>query len=133
MAARRILLIEDEPAARDGLARLLADEGFLVRTVGSGHAAIEQLGRLRPDTVVCDFYLSDLTGLQVLRAVRSSANFPVTFIVITAGCGGAEMEETLRREADFFLQKPLDLDLLCRVLRQDPPIRIVRAAIDAST
>ena len=38
------------------------------------------------------------------------------FIVVTAGCGGAEMEQTLRDEADFFLDKPVDPWQLCALL-----------------
>jgi CheY-like chemotaxis protein len=109
MAAKRILVIEDESGARDALQSLLAEEGYLVETAESGARGLERVRDFRPDTVVCDFYLPDTDGLQVLRAVRSRAGGRVTFIVITAGCGGEEAERTLRREADFFFQKPLDL------------------------
>ncbi|HEU4453326.1 MAG TPA: hypothetical protein VFR81_09710, partial [Longimicrobium sp.] len=43
------------------------------------------------------------------RRVRDVAGRAVTFIVITAGCGGEDAETLLQREADFFFQKPLDL------------------------
>ena len=109
MAAERILVIEDEAGAREALKSLLDEEGYTVATAESGLRGLERVSEFHPDTVVCDFYLPDIDGLQVLRAVRALSESGITVIVITAGCGGEEAESTLRREADFFFQKPLDL------------------------
>jgi two-component system nitrogen regulation response regulator NtrX len=109
MAAERILVIEDEAGAREALKSLLDEEGYTVATAETGQRGLERLSEFHPDTVVCDFYLPDIDGLQVVRAARSLSESGITVIVITAGCGGEEAERTLRREADFFFQKPLDL------------------------
>lgn len=116
MAAERILVIEDESGARIALERLLTDQGFSVRTAATGARGLEQIRDFQPDTVVCDVRLPDTTGLQVLRAARAATAGDLTFIVITADCGGAECEQALRREADFFLRKPVDLSTFYRVL-----------------
>lgn len=121
MGARRILLIEDEPAARDALGSLLAEEGYEVCTAATGAMGLERLGEFRPDTVVCDYKLPDITGLQVLRQIRSRAENRIAFIFITAASGGEEAETLLQREADFFFHKPLDLQRFRRVLRQVVP------------
>jgi two-component system nitrogen regulation response regulator NtrX len=117
MAAERILVIEDEAGAREALKSLLDEEGYTVATAENGLRGLERLSEFHPDTVVCDFYLPDIDGLQVLRAVRSLSEQGITVIVITAGCGGEEAERTLRREADFFFQKPLDLHRFRDVLQ----------------
>ena len=122
MAARRILLIEDEPGAREALESLLSDDGYAVCSAGTGRTGLERLRDFRPDTVICDFYLPDIDGLQVLRAARAGSPSEVTFIVITAGGAGEETEKALRREADVFLQKPIDLSTFRRAL-QGPPRR----------
>lgn len=109
MAAERILVIEDEAAAREALKSLLDEEGYTVVTADTGRRGLERVTDFHPDTVVCDFYLPDIDGLQVVRAVRALSDHGITVIVITAGCGGEEAEKTLRNEADFFFQKPLDL------------------------
>jgi len=119
MAAQRILVIEDEPGAREALESLLSEEGYTVASAASGHAGLRRLSDFRPDTVVCDFYLPDTDGLQILRRVREEAESDVTFIVITAGCGGDGVERTLQREADFFFQKPVDLKRLRHALQRD--------------
>ncbi len=120
MAAQRILVIEDEPGARDALGSLLAEEGYEVCTAENGKIGLERIREFRPDTVVCDFYLPDIDGLEILRQVRSAENDGVVFIFITAACGGAEAETILRREADFFFSKPLDLSTFRRVLERRP-------------
>jgi two-component system nitrogen regulation response regulator NtrX len=117
MAAERILVIEDEAGAREALKSLLDEEGYTVATAENGLRGLERLSEFHPDTVVCDFYLPDIDGLQVLRAARSLSEQGITVIVITAGCGGEEAERTLRREADFFFQKPLDLHRFRDVLQ----------------
>ena len=119
MAAERILVIEDEPGAREALESLLSEEGYTVASAGTGDAGLRRMGDFRPDTVVCDFYLPDTDGLQVLRKVRDQAGPGVTFIVVTAGCGGDRVERTLQREADFFFQKPVDLKRLRHALQRD--------------
>jgi CheY-like chemotaxis protein len=117
MAAQRILVIEDEAGAREALQSLLMEDGYTVCTAESGRRGLERLREFRPDTVVCDFYLPDTDGLQVLRQIRASGEPDVTVIVITAGCGGEERETVLRREADYFLTKPLDLGRFRDVLQ----------------
>lgn len=117
MAAERILVIEDEAGSREALKSLLDEEGYTVATAENGLRGLQRLSEFNPDTVVCDFYLPDIDGLQVLRAARSLSEQGITVIVITAGCGGEEAERTLRREADFFFQKPLDLHRFRDVLQ----------------
>jgi len=116
MAAKRILLIEDEPGAREALSSLLSEEGYVVRAAATGARGIAELHSFHPDTVVCDFRLPDTDGLQILRHVREAAPWDVCFIVVTAGCGGEEAEHRLEDEADFFFRKPIDLPRLCSAL-----------------
>ena len=116
MAAKRILLIEDEPGAREALSSLLAEEGYVVRAAETGARGLAELHSFHPDTVVCDFRLPDTDGLQILHHIRRTAPWDVCFIVVTAGCGGEEAEHLLAREADFFFRKPIDLPRLCSAL-----------------
>jgi DNA-binding response OmpR family regulator len=118
MASHRILVIEDEPGAREALESLLVEEGYTVATAASGETGLQQLRDFHPDTVVCDFRLPDTDGLDILRHVRAEDG-AVTFIVVTAGCGGEDAEKLLRSEADHFFQKPVDLGRLRNVLQQD--------------
>ena len=124
MPSERILVIEDEPDARQALGRLLADEGYAVRTSGSGQRGLDLLREFRPDTVVCDYQLPDMSGLQVMRQARAEFGDGLTFIVVTGACGGDATERLLREEADLFLSKPVDLSLLWHALRGGAPVPV---------
>ena len=109
MAARKVLVIEDDEGSRDALGCLLAEDGYAVRTAESGNGGLRAAREFDPDVIVCDYDLPDIDGLQVLRRLRASG--PEAFIiVVTAGCRGTNAERVLRREADLFLDKPVDLD-----------------------
>lgn len=109
MEPQRILLIEDERGARDAMTILLTDDGHEVCAAETGKDGLRQLRDFRPDTVVCDFLLPDMDGLEVLHRVRSSPGLDPRFIILTAACGNRGDEQAARQEADVFLRKPLNL------------------------
>jgi len=115
MGARRVLVIEDEESARDALESLLREEGYIVRTAPDGRRGLDCFRNFAPDVILCDYYLPDIDGLQVLRGIREGGR-AVRFIMLTAGLSGADDERDLRAEADAFLAKPIDLARLHHVL-----------------
>jgi DNA-binding response OmpR family regulator len=120
MGAQRVLVIEDENAAREALESLLREEGYTVRAAPSGQAGIDSCRDFDPDVVVCDYYLPDIDGLRVLREIRRVLGKPVRVIMVTAGLSDADDELALRREADAFLAKPIDLGRLHAALHPPP-------------
>jgi two-component system LytT family response regulator len=68
----RALVVDDEPIARAGLKRMLANLAWIecVGEAGSGGAAVESLERLRPDLVFLDIQMPGMSGLDVLRQSR---------------------------------------------------------------
>ena len=120
MAARRVLVIEDDAGSRDALGSLLAEDGYLVRTAPSGARGLECAGEFRPDTVICDYHLPDMDGLSVLRHLRRQGT-AVFFIALTAGCGSGDDERALREEAALFHGKPVDLIRLRALLGGGAP------------
>ena len=105
---RSVLVIEDETSSREALESLLLEEGYLVRTASNGYAGLLAFRDFTPDVVLCDYYLPDIDGLRLLRAIRATGS-RVRFILLTAGLGGVQGERALRDEADAFLGKPVDL------------------------
>lgn len=120
MAARRVLVIEDDAGARDALGSLLVEDGYTVRTAPSGARGLECAGEFLPDTVICDYCLPDMDGLRVLRHLRQHGR-GVYFIALTAACGCGDAERALREEADLFLSKPVDLVRLRSLLAAHAP------------
>jgi len=128
MAAHRVLLIEDDEGSRNALESLLAEEGYEVRTTFSGSVGLQLARDFAPDTIICDYDLPDLNGLEVLRSTRL-LNSGIFFIVLTADCGGIDTERTLRREADLFLEKPVDMRFLHSALRDGGPSTVAAAKV----
>jgi two-component system LytT family response regulator len=78
----RVLIVDDEPLARQRIGDLLAHEdgAEVVGTADNGLAAVESIRRLRPDIVFLDVQMPGLTGLEVVRAIPSD-EMPATIFV----------------------------------------------------
>ena len=79
----KILVIDDELSIREMLQIFLKREGFEVTTAGSGEEGLEYIRNDAYDVVVSDIKMPDMTGIDLLRLVRSE-NVAVTFILLTA-------------------------------------------------
>ena len=82
----RTLIVDDDPTAvsihREFVDRL--PEFTAVATTTSGTEAVQLADKLRPDLLLLDMYLPDLSGLEVLRALRASGRPPIDVIAITS-------------------------------------------------
>ncbi len=79
----KILVIDDEPSIREMLQIFLKREGFGVTIAGSGEDGLRLIQKEDFDVVVSDIKMPDMTGIDLLRLVRSE-NVAVTFILLTA-------------------------------------------------
>ena len=77
-----VLLVEDDPAARQGLELALRRLGYGVRAAATGEAALDGLGEGAVDVVVLDVMLPGLDGFEVCRRLRRDSDVPV--IMLTA-------------------------------------------------
>ncbi len=101
----RVLVVEDEAALREGLARALRAQGFAVDTAPDGHEAVF-MGREYPvDVAVLDLGLPGRGGLDVLAQWRRAGRaFPV--LILTVRAGWQDKVEGLEAGADDYLAKP---------------------------
>ena len=105
----RVLIVEDDFMVAKVHASLVAGlEGFeVVGTAATGAAALGEVVRLRPDLVLLDVYLPDMTGLQVLRELRASES-PADIIVISAARDVDCIRGALHGGVLHYLVKPFD-------------------------
>ena len=77
-----ILLVDDEPLAREGLRLLLARDPdiVVVREAKNGHEAVEAIQTARPDVVLLDVQMPELDGFGVVRAIGAERMPPVVFV-----------------------------------------------------
>jgi DNA-binding response OmpR family regulator len=99
-----ILAVDDEPAILDSVELALQSEGYQVVTAASGHQAVEQFDRHRPDMVVLDRLLPGGDGLWVLSELRRRGDVPV--LMLTALDELEDRVSGLDHGADDYLAKP---------------------------
>jgi CheY-like chemotaxis protein len=114
-----VLIVEDDAAARAGLAQLITNAGFTVTTAADGREALEQVDRAQPGVVLLDIWMPHLNGLQVLSELKSRPSRP-RVIVMTADDTPETVLLTLRQDAYQFISKPIELQPLLHLLRDVP-------------
>ena len=112
--SERILVAEDERAIADAVSYALADEGFEVKTVDDGQAALEEARRDDYDLLVLDLRLPGISGLDVCRALRGESALPI--IMLTARDSEIDRVRGLELGADDYVTKPFSMaELVSRV------------------
>jgi two-component system CheB/CheR fusion protein len=113
VAARRILVVDDNFDSGDSLRMLLARMGHDVRLVGEGGPVPAMAAEFQPDLVVLDIGLPDMDGYSVARALRADARTKDAFIVAVTGYGRDEdRARSLAAGIDDHMTKPVDPDAL---------------------
>ena len=103
----KILLIEDEPLARENIALILEMEGYRAFTAADGAEGIRIALQERPDLILCDITMPGTDGYGVLKAVRSGADTAATpFIFLTARSDRGDLRNGMNLGADDYLTKP---------------------------
>lgn len=128
-AARRILVVDDEPTIADSVAARLRAEGFVVETAHDGPAAVAAAGAFAPDLVVLDVMLPGYDGLEVCRRIQAERAVPV--LMLTARTDETDQLVGLGVGADDYLTKPFSLRIL--TARVHALLRRVERAAPEST
>ena len=125
-----VLIVEDDPAARQGLELALRRLGYGVRPAGTGEAALDALRDGAADVVVLDVMLPGLDGFEVCRRLRRDSDVPV--IMLTARSDDFDIVGGLEAGADDYVVKPVEprvLDARIRAVLR----RVARAGSPAET
>jgi two-component system phosphate regulon response regulator PhoB len=114
---RQILIVEDEQPIRDMLAFALRRAGFGVREAEDSHQARVQLADKRPDLVLIDWMLPDMSGLELTRHIkRESATRDLPVIMLTARAAEGDKVAGLDGGADDYVTKHFSpRELLSRI------------------
>jgi two-component system response regulator RegX3 len=106
--AQRVLVVEDEAPIRDGLVSLLRTQGLDPASAPDGRAALASLEGTRFDLVILDLMLPEVTGLEVLRALRARGD-DVPVLVLTAKGAEEDVVAGLEAGADDYVTKPFGI------------------------
>ncbi len=121
----RVLVVDDDGAARQGLKSLLTTRGYEVDLAVDGANALERLAELPPDLVLTDLDMPGMNGMQLLKEVRER-NRELPVIVITGVAELAPAVAAMREGAADYLTKPVDFDALLVAIERTIEHRDVR-------
>ena len=123
----RVLVVDDEPQILRALRINLSVRGYDVVTVTNGTDALRAAAEFRPEVVILDLGLPDMSGIEVLGGLRGWLSAPV--IVLSARTDSSDKVQALDAGADDYVTKPFGMDELLARLRA----AIRRAAASAET
>ncbi len=112
--ARTILVVEDEPTLRETLADALESDGFRVLAAADGREALATFRAERPDLILLDLMLPELSGIEVCRIIRAESGVPI--VMLTAKDSELDKVVGLELGADDYVTKPFSLrELTARI------------------
>jgi CheY-like chemotaxis protein len=115
----RILIVEDNPTAREILRAVLELEGHEVAVAESGPRGLEVIASQPPDVALVDIGLPGLDGYQLARTVRKNANATGVFLVALTGYGDPDdRRRAMEAGFDAHMVKPFDVQTLNRILAE---------------
>ena len=107
----KLLVVDDESGILEEVRSFFEEEGFQVFLSESGEEGIQLVKKEKPDVMILDIKLPDMSGLLVLKVCKEFS--PLTKVIVNTGY----VDQTLIDQAeelgrDVFIQKPFDLALL---------------------
>lgn len=112
-----ILVVDDDPAIRESLAKELRAAGYSTLTASDGEAALTSFQTRAPDLVLADLAMPRSDGFEMISAIRATSHVPI--VVLSVRSADADKVRALDLGADDFVTKPFSLsELLARVRAQ---------------
>src|SRR4029079_14217005 len=128
--AERVLIVEDEQAARSGLEQLVRSWGFLAESAGDVEEALSKVTTFRPAIVITDLVMPRMDGLALLRAMQQQGADATTLLLTAQGTVETAVE-AMKEGAYDYLTKPVDIQrlkiLLDKIVERLETLREVKA------
>lgn len=116
---RTILVVEDEDNIAIALDFLLGREGYAHERLNTGGGAVERIRAMKPDLVLLDIMLPEVSGYEICQQVRDDPDLAgVRILMMTARGSAVERKKGLAMGADGFISKPFDLKELRTEVRR---------------
>ena len=109
-----ILIVEDSPLYQYFLSHTLERDGYRTSSVSNGEAAIEYIKQKKPDLVILDLYLPDMTGFDVLEKMSAVVNPLIPVIVLTADEALENLNRSFEAGAVVYLEKSVSEEELVK-------------------
>lgn len=104
----RVLVIEDEAVQRILLERLITEAGHQVQSVGDGESGLKVAREYKPDLILLDIYLPNVSGIEILEKLKGDTRFENTSIVLMSADTSEDTAVLgLKKQASEFIHKPI--------------------------
>ena len=114
-----VLIVDDEPEILDTTKWAFEMAGFKVHTAASAEEALPQAESFRPEVLLIDYKLPQMNGLELLSKVRSWIPDAIAIMITGLTHQSEDLEEESRRlGAIGFLHKPLQLEVVLRLVKE---------------
>lgn len=111
MNKQRILIVDDEPSAREGLAKLVSNWSFITASAENGENALGSIAETEPHVVITDLFMPVMDGMTLLKRIKE--DYPdLAVILLTAQATIDSAVEAIKVGAYDYLEKPVDPDRL---------------------
>ena len=112
----KLLIVDDEEDVRDIAKMYFSKRNIDVLATDSGDEAVRMVGEERPDLVILDFNLPDISGAEVLKKIREDLKSDVKVMMMTGMDEGEIKKEVGNLDVFRYLFKPLTLDVLEKIV-----------------
>jgi CheY-like chemotaxis protein len=118
-AQRTVMIIEDEPDAAEMFAEMMRVNGYRVLKMFSSAPAIPMISQEKPDVIILDVMMPDISGLEVLRYMRREPNLAsIPVIIVSAKSMPGDIKIGLDAGANRYLTKPVGFRDLVEAVQQ---------------
>ena len=130
MKTRKILIVDDEPIARDNLAHILKKDGYSPLLAENGQRAIDILEKEEVDLVLTDLRMPGLDGMSVLTETKNL--WPSTEVVVITGYASVDTAvEAMRQGAYHYISKPFKINELRAIVEKALEKTLLRKEIQS--
>lgn len=112
----KILIADDEDAARYGMVRAISAHGYRIEEAADGESALQKISEFQPDVVLSDINMPGMDGLTLLRRVNTYDDPPLVVLVTAYGSESVAIE-ALRAGAYNYIAKPFEVEDLRAIVR----------------
>jgi signal transduction histidine kinase/DNA-binding response OmpR family regulator/HPt (histidine-containing phosphotransfer) domain-containing protein len=113
-----VLLVDDDPAVRDGVTKLLRRAGYACLGVSDATSGLAFARRRRPGVIITDFQMAGMNGLAFLEEVRRQPELRDVPAILLSAHGAGVAAERVRQLGAYFVAKPFDTKALVSRVRE---------------
>jgi CheY-like chemotaxis protein len=117
---KKVLIVDDDIRNRKLIRVILENNGYTTFEAGDGREAIAILKKQKPDLILMDLMMPEMSGEEAIKAIRAMPEFKETPVVVLSATALAEEIERIRSEVEIngYITKPIKLDNFINTIKE---------------